>query len=1349
MKTNLMVLLRASTALLLAVAGLAHAQVPADPYNYSRKSSFTYFGAADGVWAGLLQSETVEPDNAQSCVNTSYQYNGYGNKIGATTSNCAGATGNAVFTTRTSSSVYGTQTVQIGATSVSSVPGIFATTSTNALTQSEGKTYDPRFGAMLTLTGPNGLKTTWTVDDFGRKVKELRADGTSTVFAYCVLSGRNLDTTGNSNTNDPLSCPTPVAAQVPTDAVMFVQTEPHDTKNAKSGPFVRVYSDRLGREVRTVTESFDGSAQATGRSGVAIFKDTVYSQYGPKTLETQPYFPMSSSSITGGSNDMGVSRTDYDVLGRPIAIYVADSHGSQGTMTFGTFVSSQAARQTFDYSGLSTTTTNDKGQTRQEEKNVNGELVRITDGAGAQLVHQRDAFGNLVATKDALQNQMAVVYDIRGRKTQMTDPDTGTWKYDYDALGQLVLQVSPNQSVAGTTTTFAYDKLGRMTSRVEPEYATTWYYDKKQDGISCAKTTPTIGKLCETSTNNNGPNRKFIYDDFGRPLNTRTTVPNGPSFATAVTYDSTSGRVTSQTYPTGVQVKYIYTDSTNTQTHLGFLEQAVLGTAANVRPLPNTQGQTATNKNFAAGTVLWQAQVVNAWGKTEKQTYANGVIAQAVYEGATGRTTNLTAGTAGTTTVLNQSYTWDSLNNLTGRIDSNGDRDISTGVSTGAVSETFINGDGVNRLTSYTVSAPQIPGMSRTVDLQYNALGMLLYKSDVGNYTYPNLGAPHPHWLQSVAGNVNATYGYDANGNVTSASTGKYQNIAYTSFNLPDSQTGIQGPAGTPRYTWQYDENHARIKELHTDSSGTRTTWYLHPDNQGGLSFESETAASGTISNRHYLSVGGTAIGVLVSTGPLPNLTASQTSPTVLTSITVVKMEFWHKDHLGSLITTTDHVGNVTQRYAYDPFGKRRYTNGKYDQFGNIVIDWSSTQNWGTDRGFTGHEGLDDIGLVNMNGRIFDPTLGVFLQGDPMLQDPSNLQNYNRYGYCYNNPLTCTDPSGYMFGIDDVAIGYFISAILTARAVGIIDTRTMRMGLSIVVAAYLGPGGGGASWFGGGYASAAAAGFISGAIATGNVKGALQGAFTAGMFYGAGNVVGGGNFFTGDGMSEATKWGLPAGIALHAVVGCVTSAASAGKCGPGALSAAFSKAMTPYTSKLDPEEGVFVSAVVGGTASVLGGGKFANGAVTAAFSYIFNCLSHPGACKKEDQPEIREAMAKCNPLNSACVRPLAVMWRESGAQGAPAADLGAVIVRGLEWTTLPARWVNPLGQGIDLGYTAISAVHDFASGNIEEGAARTGGAVYGKAFELSFEHAAGHTIAGRIGAVTGWIFEKIATPDHN
>ena len=48
-----------------------------------------------------------------------------------------------------------------------------------------------------------------------------------------------------------------------------------------------------------------------------------------------------------------------------------------------------------------------------------------------------------------------------------------------------------------------------------------------------------------------------------------------------------------------------------------------------------------------------------------------------------------------------------------------------------------------------------------------------------------------------------------------------------------------------------------------------------------------------------------------------------------------------------------------------------------------------------------------------MNGRIYDGLLGRFLSADLFVQDPGNLQAYNRYSYVWNNPLTRTDPSGW------------------------------------------------------------------------------------------------------------------------------------------------------------------------------------------------------------------------------------------------------------------------------------------------------------------------------------------------
>ena len=51
---------------------------------------------------------------------------------------------------------------------------------------------------------------------------------------------------------------------------------------------------------------------------------------------------------------------------------------------------------------------------------------------------------------------------------------------------------------------------------------------------------------------------------------------------------------------------------------------------------------------------------------------------------------------------------------------------------------------------------------------------------------------------------------------------------------------------------------------------------------------------------------------------------------------------------------------------------------------------------------------VDSVGLVHMNGRVYDPELGRFLSADPHVQDATNLQSWNRYAYVLNNPLSHT-----------------------------------------------------------------------------------------------------------------------------------------------------------------------------------------------------------------------------------------------------------------------------------------------------------------------------------------------------
>ncbi|MEN3157335.1 RHS repeat-associated core domain-containing protein [Alkalimonas sp. NCh-2] len=86
-------------------------------------------------------------------------------------------------------------------------------------------------------------------------------------------------------------------------------------------------------------------------------------------------------------------------------------------------------------------------------------------------------------------------------------------------------------------------------------------------------------------------------------------------------------------------------------------------------------------------------------------------------------------------------------------------------------------------------------------------------------------------------------------------------------------------------------------------------------------------------------------------------------------------------------------------------------------------------------RDLTGHEQIDDVGLIHMGGRVYDPILGRFLQADPFIQQPNNIQNFNRYSYVLNNPLNATDPSGYFFQLLVIwAVNYIAAATLTGAA---------------------------------------------------------------------------------------------------------------------------------------------------------------------------------------------------------------------------------------------------------------------------------------------------------------------------
>jgi RHS repeat-associated protein len=121
-------------------------------------------------------------------------------------------------------------------------------------------------------------------------------------------------------------------------------------------------------------------------------------------------------------------------------------------------------------------------------------------------------------------------------------------------------------------------------------------------------------------------------------------------------------------------------------------------------------------------------------------------------------------------------------------------------------------------------------------------------------------------------------------------------------------------------------------------------------------------------------------------------------------------INYLHLDYQGSLMAITSQGGNIIEERNYDVWGRPRNPNTLEYVLPNPFGSGSLVK-----RGFTFHEHLEEFNLINMNGRMYDPLLARFLNADPLLQDNTDAQNFNRYSYVLNNPTKYTDPSGYAF----------------------------------------------------------------------------------------------------------------------------------------------------------------------------------------------------------------------------------------------------------------------------------------------------------------------------------------------
>ncbi len=849
--------------------------------------------------------------------------------------------------------------------------------------------YHAFLGKPTSVTDVNGAQVTTTYDALGRPL-----------VVTDVL--KNLTTTNSYDwdATQPVSGPpgfNGASFSTPTGGVAIsgvtVTSAYKVTTSAMVKPTVTAYYDRLGRVIRTNKDGFNGT------TAQQIVTDNAYNSLGQQIATSLPYISGATPLWT---------KTTYDPVGR-----VATVTTPNGTITSNTYIglATQVSTDAPNLGGVdpaaqvNTTLVDAKGRTVKVWNANNVPSFsdnRGTTGTAPSIVFTLDGFGRMRVTSLKDQTQTITAnYDLLGHQTQLADPDKGTWNYTNSALGHVLTQTDGN----GNTTDSSFDQLGRPLHRythgtAPAETADFYYYDTSTVTSSSQHTVAKgaqgwIGaperEEC-TAADSYPTTNLHYYDDKGRPA-IELAQSDGKWFYTYSDYDL---------YSRVRQVRHFWkpkdAETPTTQPYLWqdfgyFYTYDGSGTASKSYLIGLTD---------SLGRSWWDTPVYDHMDRVTSVRKGSGLTTTRTYRDTDGV---LTAINTGSGSIQNMGFNFDGLGNLTSRSD--------IGVSEG------YGYDNLNRLKTRN---------GGTI-ANYQDNGNINSKTEVGGstVTIDNYDATRPHavWKYTFNGQQ-TTITYNGNGDLlTRSGGGTTWSMNWTGFDKPRWMAKTTGStvAGSE---FHYNAARSRVMQLEFDSMSAGAPLHYARKRTYALGSTLELNYNNAINTGSGQSWTLDTVRIYVP-GPDGIIGAREFRPAELVGGVPTPREktlVYHYDHLGSITAITNFGSNTIAvtgsnqagRYSEDAWGQRRNPTS---WSGAPVA--SATDDGGSDsltpRGFTGHEMLDDLGLVHMNGRIYDPLLGRFLSADVAVQFPGSLQNYNRYSYLANNPLSGTDPSGFVIEV--------------------------------------------------------------------------------------------------------------------------------------------------------------------------------------------------------------------------------------------------------------------------------------------------------------------------------------------
>ena len=601
---------------------------------------------------------------------------------------------------------------------------------------------------------------------------------------------------------------------------------------------------------------------------------------------------------------------------------------------------------------------------------------------GQEYTKTYNAWGDVRTSEDPI-TSVSYIYHSNGKPQSIT-ADGNTVEIEYDNCGN---QISLDDPDAGLTT-YQYDAMHRIISQTDARgKVTTFAYDGA--GRMTSKVVDGTATTYQYGTSGNGAGRlvseqtgdrtiTYAYDNQGRLSQETRSMAGEPSMTFGYTYNS-NGTLASKTYPQGVTVDYVYEYGHCIATKIDSTNICLITSDDGLKKCWSVGGQLKygnplLNKVSKDGFIIHSGNTVQPMG--------GGFPYYPLDPNDPVPVAPDSLPTHSATLNIEYYYAWLAKFRHTAKYDARG---YLTSLSNQRDSLLYTFQSGTGNLLSRAGMFAQPEAftydeLDRLTSVSgpsqqyvyYDSDGGIAEKTGPGVYTY---STSHPHAVARVSNPM---------GSISSAT----QTATYTAFGKVQQ---LSDNGYTMDFTYGPDEERWKTVLRHNGST-VRTTLYAD-------GYERITENGHT---RHFYYLDGGVIYVL-------NDGAS-------------KGQFYY--------AFTDHLGSITN--VYNESSQKVFAS-TYDAWGRQTVTLDTL---GFHRGYTGHEMLPEFGLINMNGRLYDPILGRFLSPDNYVQMPDFSQSFNRYSYCLNNPLKYTDPDG-----ETPVIGAIIGAVVGAYIGGVVTNE--------------------------------------------------------------------------------------------------------------------------------------------------------------------------------------------------------------------------------------------------------------------------------------------------------------------